>query len=254
MLYENEKLENESLYEIFTVNNLSWPLHLHNYYECICVNSGNIEIILDNSRIKLTAGGTIFIFPNQLHELYTPVSSQITILQFASEMIEYFSTQYQGKIPMNPILESFSITIKSHKTDNIFFQKSFLYQICGFLSEHTEFTEYNLSNFCENAILEIIQYIEHNYKDDCTLSKIAYKFGYDYAYISRKFKHKMGISFKKYLNLLRINQACIYLNNTDLSVTDIALQCGFQSIRSFNRNFISTKKITPNEYRHHIHH
>ena len=55
--------------------------------------------------------------------------------------------------------------------------------------------------------------------------------------------------FNKYVNLLRINKSKKMLETTAKSVTEIALECGYSSLRSFNRTFLAQEKITPTEYK-----
>lgn len=54
---------------------------------------------------------------------------------------------------------------------------------------------------------------------------------------------------KNYVNQYRINNACYILNNSNCSILQCALDSGYTSLRSFNRNFKSIIGITPNEYR-----
>ena len=47
----------------------------------------------------------------------------------------------------------------------------------------------------------------------------------------------------------RINESVYILKNTNKKIIDIALDCGFNSLRTFNRNFKEVYGMTPNEYR-----
>jgi transcriptional regulator GlxA family with amidase domain len=57
-----------------------------------------------------------------------------------------------------------------------------------------------------------------------------------------------GTGFVRYLSIIRISQAADLLTTTDLKITDIAYQCGFSSIRTFNRVFLEVTGYTPTEY------
>jgi YesN/AraC family two-component response regulator len=52
--------------------------------------------------------------------------------------------------------------------------------------------------------MRLLIYAEENYKTSCLLEDAAAAIGYDYAYISKKFKRTIGIPFRKYINSLRI--------------------------------------------------
>ncbi|MBO5019498.1 MAG: AraC family transcriptional regulator, partial [Clostridia bacterium] len=65
----------------------------------------------------------------------------------------------------------------------------------------------------------------------------------------RFFKNMIGISFNRYVINYRLSHACYLLNNTDSSIINCAIDSGFYSIRTFNRNFKTQYGITPEEYR-----
>ena len=81
------------------------------------------------------------------------------------------------------------------------------------------------------------------------LEDAASAIGYDYAYISKKFKSAIGISFRKYVNTLRIILAKQLLLNETKTITEIASECGFNSLRAFNIEFKKAEGITPTEYK-----
>ena len=56
-------------------------------------------------------------------------------------------------------------------------------------------------------------------------------------------------NFSKYVNGVRLNYAVAELENSMDSITNICLDCGFESQRTFNRVFKDRYKITPREYR-----
>ena len=56
------------------------------------------------------------------------------------------------------------------------------------------------------------------------------------------------MTFSMYLNHIRVNKAIDLIQNTDLSMTEIAMNCGFETIRNFNRVFKEIMGCTPSEY------
>lgn len=67
--------------------------------------------------------------------------------------------------------------------------------------------------------------------------------------ISRVFSATFHTNFNQYLNEQRLNYAVSLLEYTDTSITDICLEAGFQSQRTFNRVFQEKFKMTPREYK-----
>jgi AraC-like DNA-binding protein len=80
------------------------------------------------------------------------------------------------------------------------------------------------------------------------LRDAASSIGYDYAYISKLFKRKVGISFRQYVNNLRIIESKPLLTAGDKSIGEIAELCGFSSLRAFDREFLNQVGVTPSKY------
>jgi len=97
-----------------------------------------------------------------------------------------------------------------------------------------------------------LQYIQNHYTEKLKVSDLASLCHISENHFRRLFLAAMGISPISYLNLVRINQACILLNASNQSILNIADSTGFQSIASFNRNFKEIIGISPREYRHQL--
>jgi AraC-like DNA-binding protein len=96
---------------------------------------------------------------------------------------------------------------------------------------------------------EILEYLDVNYMHPITLADAARHANMSLFYFSRFFKSISGMSYIAYLNSIRVNQAERLLLSTDKSILDIALECGFSNIRTFNRVFKQVKLRTPSELR-----
>jgi AraC-like DNA-binding protein len=83
----------------------------------------------------------------------------------------------------------------------------------------------------------------------CDLETLSVSLTYNYGYLSRYFKERTGISFTEYVNRYRITEACYLIGNTEKTFLSISCECGFDSLRSFNRNFIKIMGITPGDYK-----
>ena len=128
--------------------------------------------------------------------------------------------------------------------------KSALYSACDEYLKNNTLTDKN-KKITEN-IAVITEYIEKNHTKDIKLSDIGRLLGYDYHYVSRYFHTVFNMSFSEFLTLYRLETATVLLEQSDKKLVDIAMESGFQSIRSFNDCFKSHFKITPSEYRKNI--
>jgi len=66
---------------------------------------------------------------------------------------------------------------------------------------------------------------------------------------SRFFKTRTGKTLPQYVNELRVGNACVRLRDADAKVADIALECGFENLANFNRQFRAITGLSPREYR-----
>ena len=96
----------------------------------------------------------------------------------------------------------------------------------------------------EHGIHELIAEL-----DDLSQSTMAQKVGISRDYFSRIFKTVTGMNYTKWLNMIRLERAMELLSHKTMTLTEIAMLSGFQSISSFNRVFHDEKGMAPGEYR-----
>ena len=230
--------------------NFNFPNHLHQAFEFITLLSGEMDISVGDIRYHLKKGESLLIFPNQLHSLSSKNSKHMICI-FSTDLVKAFKTKIKDKIPENNLFSPNSYLIDSvdKLSDNssLFEKKGILYSICAEFDKTAHYKETKNDN--SNLLYEIFKFVEQNYNKDCSLNNLTLKTGFSYSYLSRYFKKTVGISYNDYVNQYRISNACYLLNNSDCSILQCALESGFNSLRSFNRNFITHLNITPSEYK-----
>ncbi len=231
----------------------NFPSHLHQSFELIIVTSGKMQVSIDNKRYSLEKGESILIFPNQVHTIIALDSRHIVCI-FSGELVKAYTSKISNLIPKENLicLDPYLINALDNLLDNssILEKKGILYSICAEFDKSCEYTK-KLS-YDENLMQNIFEFVEKNYRGNCELRDLAEKTGYNYSYLSRCFKKTTGVSFNTYVNMYRISKACYLLNNSNYTILQCALDSGYKSIRSFNRNFINAFNITPAEYRRSI--
>ncbi len=78
---------------------------------------------------------------------------------------------------------------------------------------------------------------------------MADKLGIGYSSFRHRFKQQTGVSPAQFQNSIRMNRAKDLLASTDLSISEIALQCGFENVYYFSRHFTQKMGMTPSAYR-----
>lgn len=95
---------------------------------------------------------------------------------------------------------------------------------------------------------EVLDYIDKHYFEDMTLEQISTMMHFSPSHFSKTFKKLMGMNYVTYINMVRIEQAIQRLGTGQYRMIDIALECGFTNIRSFNRVFKEITGYTPTEF------
>lgn len=137
---------------------------------------------------------------------------------------------------------------------NQLFIKSSLLRILAILSYYRLFTPAarNLDKRVE-SLKTVLSYIKENYKEKIYIQDLAGQIHMNEQYFCRFFKKSIGRSPMEYINEYRIKQAMRLLKETDLPVTEVCLECGYNNLGNFLRAFKKYTGTTPLKYRNHPH-
>ncbi|MGI6326816.1 MAG: helix-turn-helix domain-containing protein [Saccharofermentanales bacterium] len=106
-----------------------------------------------------------------------------------------------------------------------------------------------LGHGSKRLLQKAIRYINENYEQEITLNDISSHLNISPFYFSRLFSMSIGLTFKRYLNTLRVDKAHRLITASNRPITEIAFECGFNSIRTFNRVFSEIRGSTPSSLR-----
>ena len=241
-------------YNVYIYNSINYDLHFHKNYEVIYVIKGKAICSVNNQTKIITEGDFVLCLSNEIHSIKSIGEVIIWIGVFSEDFIHEFKKYQKGKTgtdfsfrcPENLMKYLLENLIQKEVSD-VFLIKSCLYALC---SEYLRQIPLEQSNSKQAELMgDIVEYIERNYKKTLSLASIAESLGYEYCYFSKVFNRLFSMNFNDYINIYRFNEACNMLTETDMTVTDIAYESGFQSIRSFNNIFKKLAGISPTEYR-----
>lgn len=252
----------------------NYPTHWHTSLEVIMpyVNSYDVEIAGVRTTVKV---GDIFIIPpGELHTLYAPDDGERLIMLFDYSL---FST-LQGLNSLLDSLHPFKHITKAkypavsgiltnclkeaeyeYFHDNAYRDACLYYMLMKFLVTlgranldiKTPFPSLpeGLQHEYVNKFMAVCNYITDHYTEDLPIEKLCEITGLTRNSFSRYFENFTGLSFADYLNQKRISYAEKLLIYPTISTTEVAMQCGYKSLSTFNRAFRAIKKCSPTEYR-----
>lgn len=243
--------------DYFTVernSDFSFPLHMHRCYEIILLLEGSMRVRIEGQEYRISGGDMIIVKPNRIHSLETVDSSRHILCIFSPELISAVSERMIRYKLTSPVLKNIGpsdreLFMKIEETANIARVKGFLYLICGLFYDQLDLTQEDNSVKDMHLLRDIFLYVESNSNKPCSLEHLAETLGYSPAYLSCFFRTNVGMSYSAYVRSVKMNRACYLLRNTEESIIDISLKCGYVSISSFNRNFRQITGYSPTDYR-----
>lgn len=242
--------------------------HFHSHIEILYVFCGYVHVMLDGRTYKVTAGDCLLIFPGAIHTYFDTSEDNDTLMIVCSRHLTGRWSEFlaSGCTP-DPVIPKSEMD-----PDSLYALRSITDKydtrgpVGGWTSEEVQHTgiliQLFLSGFVSRLKLEsrthsiqeelskkVINYIMQEYSNPITLDDIAHDLELNRFRVSRIFTNQLHISFSRFLNELRIEKAKKILAETDAPVTTIAFDCGFSSIRTFNRVFLDIAGISPRKFR-----
>ncbi|MFW6254076.1 MAG: helix-turn-helix transcriptional regulator [Chitinivibrionales bacterium] len=112
------------------------------------------------------------------------------------------------------------------------------------------YEQLQVESYTDEDAKRIVSFIARSYSSpDLDITRVGREVGLSPAKVSSVFKTALSVSFRQYLNTIRLTEAKRLLRSTDRQVADIAGKVGYNSVVHFNRIFKATEGITPNQYR-----
>ncbi|MBQ7776982.1 MAG: AraC family transcriptional regulator [Lachnospiraceae bacterium] len=248
------------------------PDHYHNFYEIFYLYSGSCHFLLKDSVYQLEHGDVVFIAPGELHHSHYDVGAtcEIVTIYFKDDYVDYelfkkwlpkdLHTNFHSFMGSIPSLyqEDFHVLLNRMLSENVHideYSDSFLachlQEILLLLMRHSVMNEKEpeLLNSRDADILLATKYIYKNFRQPLTLEEVSSVASLSPTYFSKKFKLVTGMGFKEYLNFVRLKHAQAALLTTNNTITDIALEYGFNDSNYFKDLFKKVYGKSPREFR-----
>lgn len=257
--------------QTFETPNFETPYHQHEEYELMVIKKGQGTAFVGDY-IGEYKVGDVYLHGNNLPHWFRKKDEQ---MQGAS-MVVQFKDDFLGKgffyIPeMKPIRRLLnnsarSICCKGKLKKSIRKQLFEIEYLSGYekiigllnmlheisLSDEYEYVSGTIvSHTIKDRILinKVFEYSMDNFKRKITLEEVALLTNKSVSAFSHYFKKVTKMSYVSFLTQIRISHACELLKTTNLNITEICYESGFNNWANFSKHFKDRCNISPSQYR-----
>ena len=249
--------------------------HWHLSFEILRILRGCFTIEIDLESYELNEGDICIVGSGELHQLEGKGPDTLhDVIIFNPHILEFsYQDQFQEDV-ISPILnQEYALPHIIHPdepgyerivtvynkiakdNDNWYFEaKMGLLTIMNELKRQERFIKTSrIKNEAEKLRIDryksLISYMEEHFSQKVTLEELGELVGCNTQYLCHFFKEISGLSPIQYLIGYRILQAQNMLINTTKSVLEISLDCGFENVSYFIRQFRKYTGMSPGKYR-----
>lgn len=264
--FENT-LNNDFPYVSSKKRNLSYDIpHYHSELEIIYVTDGSLTAIADNEKYTVEDDEFFIFMPGVVHSFNKAQTNSYYYAKILPAQVPG-GADFSSLRPLCCAIKHGSIlhekllsVITNLFRENEDMQHGYEFAILRYANEIAEkllrHGRLNVITKDEQtkvaAKLEFMKsvntFIEENYHEKIELEDAARACGYSKFYFAHFFKESTQISFYSYVTAYRLERAVYMMRTSDKSITQIAHECGFGSVRSFDRAFKKYYSVSPTEF------
>ncbi|WP_310605427.1 AraC family transcriptional regulator [Anaerosporobacter sp.] len=260
---------------------VAFPAHFHNYIEVLYGLEGQFHVLLNGKYHFFAKGDLILINSREVHHINALSESggSYIVLRFEPEVIynnmfqNYSELKYtipflidspnQQKVITKDLLNNtnipellwdilkemeeqcygFELAVRNH------IGRIFLWILRYFHANSSnsifQFNEYELYL---KRLQPALDYVPNNYMNEIKTPDMASLCNMSSSYFSRLFNKVMNMNFNDYINHIRLKEAEKLLVSTELNITEISNQVGFNTTSYFIKLFKQNKGTSPKQY------
>ena len=276
--YESYGFDRFSAFNLSTgYEDRSYQAHWHSYGEIVLVGPGKTNVFeVNQNKYELIEGDFLLVWPMEMHAIIDADRKESLVIQFSNafmnslfdlqRIMHFYRNLHVLCINAHPQLVA-GLRIIAEKMKEIFLSAApdrelrccmLLMEFMLTLDQHREEfapelrsgEPYSYTDTVTRRIIMVTDYIKNNLTaDDLSQGAMAEMAGISRDYFSRIFRNVTGTNYSRWLNMIRLEKATELLADKQMTLTEIAMHSGFQSISSFNRVFHTEKGMSPGEYR-----
>lgn len=236
-----------------------FPMHVHDAVEIVCPTQGSLDMTIAGEKVRVMPGDVAIAFPTVPHS-YDYVSQDIDglALIFTPGTIQEFCNTFRTTVPKSGLLQKKNVDLEMAelilKMKNLPEEKKKALKL-GHVHLFLSYLLMSLTLRPVNKHVElglsyqVFHYISQHFTEPLSLESVAHALGISRIHLSHIFSQQLKINFRQYINTLRIDRACLLLQDPSHSISEIAYLCGYGNPRTFHRAFLSQCHMPPKQYR-----
>lgn len=266
-VYREHQHENTVVYA-WKDEDFEFPAHWHTQVEIVAVLSGSLQAQVNGTTYYAEKGDVLLCGSNEIHS-YIKSQCRILLIIISPSFIEGITSILQNNTLLNHLVRKEKLNKEAKflieriddaysgryqvldEIETIIFNGyclSLLGHLLANLDYKSEIDKVKLNLY--DYMCRGLDYINKHYCDESIcLQEIAKNIGISPCYFSRCFKMYSGYRLAEYINRKRVKKAEKMLKETDKKITDISMECGYGSLRNFNRVYKEITGNTPQQMR-----
>ena len=231
--------------------------HLHRAMEFVYVTEGSLELGTGRELYHMEEGDLGIVFPDTIHhyQVFSKKPGRACYLIANPGMCGVFGEELSKYVPENPVLSKDRVskevvnavaclTQSQEPAAGRAYVQILLAKTIPLLTLR-EREKPGSGDIVDRAVA----YVASHFREPMSLGEMASDLGVSRYVLSRVFSGTFHTNFNQYINEIRLSYACELLEYTDRTITEIGMDAGFGSQRTFNRVFREVHRMTPREYR-----
>jgi AraC-like DNA-binding protein/mannose-6-phosphate isomerase-like protein (cupin superfamily) len=245
--------------------------HMHDVYELLYIESGERTFFHANRTFHIGSGSFLCVRPGVMHRALNRPHETCSLIcayfdgksPFSRDMLTLLDSCGTSEEPVVTVPESDrpAFIASLHRVADELNGKNagyrsmawaYLYQaVAGLVRQLVPGADDQPVVPMNPNVMLVIEYLSRHFREDISLSSVAFRFRLSASYLSRLFRSSTRYTFVEYLQSLRIREACRLLTSTNDTVGSIASRSGFGSVTQFGRVFLKSTGETPYNWRKH---
>ena len=255
---------------------VEFPKHSHDYIEVVYMCLGSTTHVINGKEVLLSEGELLFLSRNACHSIKmaeendiainfiilpeffsnslsvfgdedTPLKSFITdSLYNTGGSSDYLLFKVSGELPVQNLVENLIWILLNDTRNKRMVNRITMELLFQHLMNCTDSISYESTE--DELVVKILGYIDENYQN-ASLSEAAKLFFCDQSWLSREIKKRTGSNFTELIRKRRLSQAVFYLKNTNMKISEIITEVGYDNASYFYSIFFEAYGVTPKEFR-----